>query len=154
MRLSVVVIHDEPSLRELLGEMLEAWTTHQVTVARSGFDIRLPSVWHQWLANCDLFVVGLERRYELGLRAEGVKVAETLFRAGKRVLVVGSEYSANQISLRYYWDMGSKRSFLETIAECLEAPPPTTDELAALVQYFKPRLAIPTGHARIAEIHS
>ena len=148
MRLSVVVIHDEAPLRELLGDILEAWKRHQVTAARSGFEIRLPSVWQYWLADCDLFVVGLERRYELGLRAEGVKVAETLFRNGKRVLVVGSECSASHVGLHFYWDFESKKDFLGTVAECLEAPPPSIDELAALVQYFKPRLAIPTGHGR------
>jgi hypothetical protein len=63
----------------------------------------------------DLFILGLMRRYAGSLRAEGVPVAEALWRAGKRALVVSGYYRAHEIECTTYWDLGSAESFVERI---------------------------------------
>lgn len=144
---NVVLIHDDESLRRLLADLLRAWRRRRLRVEEADYGIRMPSLWQRWMREADLFVIGLDRQYELGLRAEGVAVAEQLARAGKRVLVVGSECSGGRIALTSYWDIGSSGTLLEAVARSLNGPPPSSDELATLRRHFKSRLQTPTGHS-------
>lgn len=126
--------------------MLQAWTRNEVTIEQTGFDTRLSGVWQRWLQEADLFVVGLERRYEKGFRAEGVTVAENLWKAGRKVLVVGSECSADQLSSPFYWDIGSEQPLLNAISEVLKRSIPVPSERTHLQKHFENQLKISTGH--------
>lgn len=90
----------------------------------------------------DLFVLGLERRYDLGMRAEGVTVAENLIRNGKRVLVVGSETSARQVMSPIYWDIGSEGTFLQAVGRCLSGRQPNPGDIAPLTAFFEERIRL------------
>src|SRR6266404_2658520 len=114
--------------------LLQGWTTHEVTLEQTGFDTRLSGVWQRWLQEVDLFVVGLERRYEKGFRAEGVTVAETLWKAGRKALIIGSQCIADQLALPFYWDIGSEQPLLNVVADVVERPLPRPSERARLRQ--------------------
>lgn len=146
MTVQAVLIHDQPSLRKLLADLLRGWKKHRVEVEDAGYDVRLPGVWQRWMNEADIFVLGLERRYDLGIRAEGVTVADNLISAGKRVLVVGSEASARLLVSPIYWDIGSEETFLQAVDRCLSTRPASPDDLPALTAFFEDRLTIPTGH--------
>lgn len=146
MTIRVVLIHDHPKLRQVLSELLGAWEGHHVEVEESGYEVRLPGVWKRWIQDADLFVLGLERSYASGTRAEGIKVAERLIHSGKRVLVVGSEASAQHLMSPIYWDIGSEQSFLQTVASCLSTQAPKLDDIPPLSAFFEHRLTVPTGH--------
>lgn len=146
MTTHVVLIHDQPGLRQVLAELLRGWTKHHIDVEEAGYDVRLQGVWQRWMSEADIFVLGLERRYDLGIRAEGVTVAENLIRNGKRVLVVGSEASARHLMSPIYWDIGSEETFLQAVNRCLSARQTNPDDSPSLTAFFEDRLAIPTGH--------
>jgi len=146
LKLLAIIIHDEPPLRNVIADTLEAWTRHEVRVERAGFETRLPGVWQRWLQEADLFVVGLERRYDKGTRAEGVPVAETFWNAGKKVLLVGSECRGDHIQAPFYWDIASGKSILQAVTAVLENPLPDPTDREKFRQHFQARLAAPTGH--------
>ena len=146
MIVHVVLIHDQPKLRHLLADLLRGWTKHRVEVEDAGYDVRLPGVWQRWMNEADLFVLGLERHYALGMRAEGVKVAENLIRSGKQVLVVGTEASARHLMSPIYWDIGSEETFLQAVNRVLSGRKPNPDDVLPLSAFFEKRLTIPTGH--------
>jgi len=146
MTVHAVLIHDQPSLRHLLASLLRGWTKHGVEVEEAGYDVRLPGVWQRWIDEADIFVLGLERRYDLGMRAEGVTVAENLIRSGKRALVVGSEANARHLMSPIYWDIGSEETFLEAVDRCISNRQPNPEDVLPLTGFFEERLAIPTGH--------
>lgn len=146
MTAHAVLIHDQPSLRHLFASLLRGWSKRRVKVEEAGYDVRLPGVWQRWMDEADIFVLGLERRYDLGMRAEGVTVAENLIRSGKRALVVGSEANARHLMSPIYWDIGSEETFLEAVDRCLSNRQPNLDDVLPLTGFFEERLAIPTGH--------
>jgi hypothetical protein len=146
MSVHIVLIHEEPNLRYLLGNLLRGWTKERVEVEEAGYDVRLPSVWQRWMNEADLFILGLDRRYDAGTRAEGVKVAEHLARCGKRVLVVGSEAVGDMLPACVYWDIGSTSTFLEAVSGVLRSRISSPTDVERLVAYFGNRLEIPTGH--------
>jgi hypothetical protein len=141
-----VLINDEPALGELLAEMLRAWTRHTVIVERIGYAARLPGVMKRWLDEGDVFVLGLERHYGEGRCAEGVDVAEYLLKLGRKVLVVGSECNASRVDVTFYWDLGSKESFLEAFGNVLTSPVPAPRERARFAQFFDKRRTKPVSH--------
>lgn len=146
MTIHAVLIHEQPNLRRLLADLLRGYTKHRVEVDEAGYDIRLPGVWQRWIDDADVFILGLERRYEGGIRAEGITVAEELARQGKRVLVVGSEANGALLPTALYWDIGSDCSFLEAVGRILENPVASVDDFLALREFFGERLEVPTGH--------
>ena len=147
MKARVALIHDDPGLRLLLSGLLRAWKRHQLEVETSGFELRVPSLWRRWMREADLVVVGLERQYELGTRAEGVNVAEQLAHAGRRVLVVGTAGLGDRVSTTAYWDICSKKTFLEAVDHRLRSAPPGRADFDELRGRFARMLEIPTGHA-------
>lgn len=146
MNVQIVLIHDQPVLRHLLADFLRGWIKHHVEVEEAGYDVRLAGVWQRWLEEADLFILGLERRYEHGLRAEGVTVAGQVARSGKRALIVGGECSGSDLAREVYWDMGSPSTFLQSVDSCLNCMPPSDRQIEQLHRYFGSRLEIPTGH--------
>ena len=146
MTVHAVMIHDQPGLRKLLADLLRGWTKHRIEVEEAGYDVRLPGVWQRWINDADLFVLALERHYELGVRAEGIMVAGNLIRSGKRVLVIGSEASAQHLASPIYWDIGSEETFLQAVDRVLLGRKPNPNDLPPLTAFFEERLAIPTGH--------
>lgn len=141
-----VLIHDEPSLRALLAEMLRAWTRYKVTVEAVGYAARLPGPMKRWIEEADVFIVGLERFYDEGRCAEGADVAESLLKLGRKVLVVGSESCADRLNVDYYWDIGSEKTFLEAIAGVLKSPVPNSSERVRFMTFFENRRGKPVGH--------
>jgi hypothetical protein len=146
VKLFCVLIHSDPNLRQLLGDMLEAWTAFEIRVDRSDFEGRLSGAWKSWLEQADIFVLGLDRRYDVGLRAEGVAVAESLFKMRKKALVVGSEANADKLKLGFYWDLASEQFFLETLREGLNKPIPSVEDRRKFIRFFEGRLVKPRGH--------
>lgn len=126
--------------------MLCAWTRNEMKVEQTGFETRFAGVWQRWLQEVDLFVVGLERRYEKGVRAEGVTVAEMLWKARRKVLIVGSDCNAGHLASPFYWDVGSGQALLGAVAWVIDNSQPRLAERTRLQKYFARQLAIPTGH--------
>ncbi len=146
MRLFVVVIHDDPPLRDLFAEMLAAWIEREVTVEKVGYAARLAGPMRRWIEAADLFVLGLERHYPQGRCAEGVDTAEKLFQVGKRALVVGSECKARRVDVPFYWDIGADRSFLDAVRRNLDSPLPSPQDRKKLWELFENRRRKPVGH--------
>lgn len=146
MRLLVVLIHDEPDLREFLGEVLSAWTRHNVTVEKVGYAARLPGPMKRWIDEADLFIVGLERYYTQGRCAEGVDTAEMLFKLGRKVLVVGSECNADRVGVPFYWDIGDHQAFLDAVRRVLDSPIPSHADRERFAGFFEGRRGKPVGH--------
>lgn len=126
--------------------MLESWTRYEITVEQSGFEIRLSGVWRRWHADADLFIIGLVRRYMQGPRAEGVKVAEMLWKVRKKVLIVGSESNDACIGVPFYWDLASNGNILEAVGSVLDEPVPKLADQARFLKAFEKRTEKPLGH--------
>lgn len=144
--LSAVVLYDEPTFSQLLEDLLRSWTAYNVKVARPHFATRFVGAWTQWLQTSDVFVVGLHRRYPLGLRSEGAAVAETMLQKGKKTLIVSLDSCGADLECPFYWDLGSRTSFLDTVAKCLSEPVPHLVTRQRFLARFKDELAIPHGH--------
>lgn len=141
----VVLIHDQVELRSLLSAQLCRWKKYQVKVEDGGYNIRIPSVWQRWIQDADLFVLGLDRSYDKGIRAEGVMVGLSLYQSGKKALVVGAECMTELSHSLCYWDICSPRTFLEAVDTCLQIKP-NISALNELKECFVDKLVIPTGH--------
>ena len=72
-------------------------------------------------------------------------VAENLIRSGKRVLVVGSEANALVLNSPVYWDIASSETFLQAFERSL-LDRPDANGMDTLKEFFRERLAVPTGH--------
>ncbi len=117
-----------------------------ITVEKTGYAARLPGPMRRWIDEADLFILGLERQYDEGRCAEGVDVAESLFKQSRKVLVVGSECSAGIIGVPFYWDLGSEKTFLEAVSDILDLPRPSSTERARFMSSFETRRNKPVGH--------
>lgn len=146
MKLLIVLIHDEPAIRELLAEMLKAWMRNVVSVEKVGYAARLPGPMKRWIDEADVFVLGLERHYKEGRCAEGVDVAESLFRLGRKVLIVASECNANRLGVPFYWDIASEKPYLETLKAVIDSPVPGLPERERVLSFFGKRRHKPVGH--------
>ena len=146
MNFQAVVIHDEPGLRQLIAEFLEAWTRYSFKVETTSFSNRLSGPMRRWLVETDFFIIGLERHYREGRCAEGVDTGKMLLSLGKKVLIVGSECSSDQLNLPFYWDMADSRSLLEAVAEVIDSPLPGNESYRTLELHFMNRSAKPVGH--------
>jgi response regulator of citrate/malate metabolism len=145
MRIKVAIIHDEPRIRELLADMLHAWQAYDLQV-ETAYGNRQAATMRRWIAETDLFILGLERHYKEGRCTEGVETGHSFLELGKKVLIVGAETHADTLNLPFYWDFMDPRSFLEAAKEVILKPVITQAEYQKLSDYFKERSARPVGH--------
>jgi hypothetical protein len=92
----------------------------------------------------DLFVLELFRRNPGGLRAEGVAMAQKLWRWRKPSLIISPLFLADRLKSPSYWDLASHRSMAESAEWLLEAP--ALEGIDRLTPCFARFLEIPPQH--------
>jgi len=144
--ISVLLINDDRRVNDILAAVLKAWKKHRVQVQTTDFGFRGTGTMKEAIETADICLVGLERQYKWGRCAEGVSVALTLFRLGKKVLLLSGEDHSKQLNLWFYWDFAASYFITDAIVQCLSRPVPSSEDYAPLTTYFRPRLEMPASH--------
>lgn len=96
-----------------------------------------------------LFVVELMRTYQYGVRAEGIFVAETLLKHGKRVVIVSAAAVGRKLPFPIYWDVTSAESLQKKL---LAIPGPGADvqeDIARLKRAFARYCRVPAHEEQV-----
>lgn len=94
----------------------------------------------------DLFILDLLRHYPGGMRAEGVTLAQRLWKRGKPVLIISPLHCAGAKYFPVYWDTASTDSLENRVGMCLRAEFDLRNSLMELRSLFGPLLSLPQQH--------
>jgi hypothetical protein len=93
----------------------------------------------------DLFVLELLRQYPGGVRAEGVALAQRLFRRGKAVLIVSPLFLPD-LQTSGYWDVAAKDSLGERLERFVRNPGLAMEKFNSVMSCFRRLLELPPQH--------
>lgn len=105
-RAHIVVVGDTPAF----GKTVAAILTHSDSTARlrhTTYENFIGLLTPRLIRDTDIFLLELWRTYPMGLRAEGMSVAEVLIQRRAVPLVISSLAFGPELDLPWYWDLGS-----------------------------------------------
>ena len=146
MILSALLINDDRRVNDILATVLKAWKLHRVEVQAVGFGFRGTGTMKESIDAADICIVGLERQYPWGRRAEGIEVAQSLWRMGKKALIISGEEHSAHLNVGFYWDFAAGHFITEAVTWCLEHPLPQPEDCVGLTTYFQHRMRMPSAH--------
>lgn len=98
------------------------------------------------LRQSDLVVAELYRKYEYGIRAEAVVLAERC--AGQPpLLIIAPRYCSHEIDCPGYWDVAAKDTLKDRVTTLLQNPARALRHFERLKSAFAHHLAVPKQHA-------
>lgn len=131
----VVIITDSEFLARAAARCIDTTLGTQIeTVYMTYATSRLS---HDMLQRTDLFVLGLFRRDALGLRAEGLYVAEKFATAARRSLLIAERAVSDVIRSPFYWDVSAKDHLPDRVLRLLGQAPPSAYDFASVRSVFK-----------------
>ena len=139
----ILVITQEPTLLTSVRMILEQEEHWQI----SGFLwSQSPSLLRpETLQQSDLVVAELYRKYEYGIRAEAVVLAERC--AGHPpFLIIAPRYCSHEINCPGYWDVAAKDTLKDRVTSLLQTPASARLHFERLKSAFAHHLAIPKQH--------
>jgi len=147
-RADIFIIGDRPEFGRVVSELIRQgepeWGVRHATYEQSR------GIWGRTLLKeNDLFVLELFKRYETGLRAEGIGVARKLLEAGTSFVIV-APFDFRTAELLCFWAPESPRDFLDVCKDQIESSPYEQEVRLDLASTGLGRfLTVPTGHSDI-----
>ena len=95
----------------------------------------------------DIFLLELLRIYKnWHIRAEGIFVAESLLKQGRKVLLIAANALGDKIKSPIYWDIACSFPLKEKIKQALEGNYDWKEEIEKIKQFYKELLSPPSHH--------
>ncbi len=130
----IVVIMDSEPLAGAVARTLTATTGEDIEVVRMTYsDSRMS---RELLMRTDLFVLDLFRRDALGLRAEGIYVAEKFAAASHRSLLISGCTTSSRLHCPFYWDVDASDYLPDRVLRLLRHEAPLPEAFAPLRENF------------------
>ena len=94
-----------------------------------------------------LFILGLFRSYDSGIRVEGIPVARNLWKHGKKALIISERAEGADIDSPVYWNYSNKKKLTEAIHFLSNhSISNVDDDLDRLTLLFEEYCFIPQSH--------
>lgn len=130
----IVVMMDSEPLAGAVARTLAATMGEDIEVVRMTYsDSRMS---RGLLLRTDLFVLDLFRRDALGLRAEGVYVAEKFAAASRRSLLIAGRAVSSRLHCPFYWDVAAADHLADRVLRLLQHEAPLPEAFASLRENF------------------
>lgn len=130
----VVVMMDSETLAGAVAHTLSAATGEDIEIVRMTYSNSRMS--RELLLRTDLFVLDLFRRDALGLRAEGIYVAEKFAAASRRSLLIASRTVSSSLNCPFYWDVAASDHLPERVLHLLRREAPLPESFTPLRETF------------------
>lgn len=140
---SILVLGDDQILADTLQRIVREAIAD--AIVKTSTYAKTPGLLSARLTDTDIFILGLFRQYDGGLRAEGVALAGLLIPRGKQVLVVSPLHIPRLAINPAYWDTASATTLSGRLSQLSD----TSTQRAALkemLRVFGPLLRIPPQH--------
>ena len=108
---NVTIITDSVVLSQSIASYLEEVYGNEVDCFPMSYQEQSHRLTGRRYQKTDVFVLGLFRAYNDGLRAEALYAAEQIAKPWRKIVIVGEWTLAETIGSPIYWDMGSVHSF-------------------------------------------